>query len=143
MIFPAAGYLCMAVEAAFQVLDQKNKATVMNSLVAEGGMRSIHEKFFDIGSYETTEFSVKSALSLPENTGIETFFELRPIAWTNNAASDTFFEFRVSSVVGSRDVWSEHAVGKIRVRPHEYGMWTLNSTRQDPTEYSSCVSQAT
>lgn len=118
--FPAAGYICMAIEAAHQVTDEQNRKTILQAIKA-GETKTLHRKILNIHSYELTDLRIKAALTLSDDAGVETLFELRPIEWTNDSQAEHYFGFKVTSVSKSSDSWSTHAVGNIRIRPVGYG----------------------
>ncbi|KAL9069652.1 MAG: hypothetical protein Q9157_006092 [Trypethelium eluteriae] len=93
IVFPAAGFLCAAIEAANQ------KAKLTNDC--------------NIESFHLREVSIGAALMVPENADeTEVFFSLRPYNENSRGSSDSWEEFRVfsSSVEGSS---IEHCRGLI------------------------------
>jgi acyl transferase domain-containing protein len=93
IVFPAAGYCCMAIEAAHQ------RAT---------------EKAVRIRGYTIREFSIGQALVVPEQAGeVEVMLSMRPHNPSIRVVSDIWDEFCVFSVSGP--TWTEHCRGLIRV----------------------------
>lgn len=93
IVFPAAGYIAMAIEAISQALG-----------VTDCDSRDIHLRQFNIGK--------AFPLSADENdTGIEVFTHLRPMQLTLTANSTKWYEFEIIS--HEKGVTISHATGKI------------------------------
>ncbi|KAL4922406.1 hypothetical protein BDW62DRAFT_197082 [Aspergillus aurantiobrunneus] len=95
-VFPAAGYLCLALEAVTQVVEVNGR------------------KATDIESYEFYNVSLQSALMIPGDGGVETLFamKLKPL---NKSQRFRFrYDFTLESVVGEE--FREHCRGTIEVR---------------------------
>ncbi len=100
VVYPAAGYICAAVEAARQ------------QALAAG---------VEIEGYELREVSLGQALIIPESsdTGESAMFtSLRPYAESSKASSAVWSEFFIHSCDGD-DNWTEHCRGLISVKPKE------------------------
>ncbi|KAF1988946.1 hypothetical protein K402DRAFT_461387 [Aulographum hederae CBS 113979] len=98
VIYPAAGYLAMAIEAAFQ------RAVAAN---------------VEIEGYEMREISIGQAMIIPEASGeVESMLTMRPYAENSRGSSDVWDEFRVFSA-SDDGTWTEHCRGLISVRPKE------------------------
>ena len=110
IVYPAAGFLCMAIESISQV-NEKNRLTV-----SQYNLRSI-------------EFT--TALIIPETSeGIEVQISLCPLEKKDN----TWHEFRIFSVDGSSR-WTEHCRGSISV---EVGEEAPSLTRRPNPEMLEC-----
>ena len=97
IVYPASGYLCMALEAVRQ---QASSHGETNSAV----------------SYSMRDVSFSRALRIPDNSqGIEVVFSLRPYPQTARHSSPVWDEFRVFSI-SSTGEWSEHCRGLISVQ---------------------------
>ncbi|KAE8163750.1 hypothetical protein BDV40DRAFT_299096 [Aspergillus tamarii] len=94
VVFPATGYLAMAVEA----LMQKNL-----SVGADGAGISVALRHVDL----------LKALPLPEQGSIELYTELRPLPISNVRDSKVWWEFQISSI--SKDGPTVRAKGSIRL----------------------------
>ena len=96
-VYPAAGYLVMAIEAAHQ------RAT---------------KRGVKIMGYKLREVNIGQALVIPESTGeVETVVQLRPYLEGTRVVSDIWDEFCVFSV-SSDDRWTEHCRGLVSVQKH-------------------------
>ncbi|KAB8208925.1 hypothetical protein BDV34DRAFT_189747 [Aspergillus parasiticus] len=96
VVFPATGYLSMAVEALMQ------KALPVG---ADGVGKSVALRHVDL----------LKALPLPEQGSIELYTELRPVAISNIRDSKFWWEFQISSI--SDDGPTVRAKGSIRLEP--------------------------
>lgn len=93
IVFPAAGYACMAIEAAHQ---------------------RASEKGLKIQGYDIREFSISQALVIPEQEEeVEVMISMRPQSATPRSVSDIWDEFCIFSVL--RSTWTEHSRGLIRI----------------------------
>jgi acyl transferase domain-containing protein len=96
VVFPAAGYICMAMVAASQ----------------------IYEEFPDalpILGHSLRNVNIKTALKIPEDQhGIEIIFSVELVD-TATARAPTWASFSVSSVARASDQWTEHCTGLIKV----------------------------
>lgn len=101
VVFPAAGYFAMAVEAARQMnIDSADPVEVY--------------------SFTLRNVSIKAALVVPDNdNGVETLCALHccNTGWVPQArrSSRQGYMFNVSSVTGQENTWNEHATGMIVV----------------------------
>ena len=95
IVYPAAGYVVMAIEAACQ------RATEMS---------------VNIIGYKLRNIVIRQALVIPEQSGeVETTLNLRPYNESARASSDIWHEFYVFSVTED-DHWTEHCRGLISVQ---------------------------
>ncbi|KAL8790242.1 MAG: hypothetical protein Q9195_006465 [Heterodermia aff. obscurata] len=109
VVFPAAGYLAMALEAIAQVFETK------------GG--DVH----DVHTYDIEDVNIKSALLLPaSDDGIEMFLTLEIPDWADSKVSNGSFEFVITSTVdhGLKHDFVEHARGRIGIAFSDTGMST-------------------
>jgi NADPH:quinone reductase-like Zn-dependent oxidoreductase/SAM-dependent methyltransferase len=96
IIFPGAGYLCMAVEAIKQVAQD----------------RQILEK---IRTYTMRDISFSKALAIPESpVKTEVQLSLRPFRGGNNKTDTIWEEFRISSL-SPEGAWNENCQGLISI----------------------------
>ncbi|OQE44094.1 hypothetical protein PENCOP_c002G01853 [Penicillium coprophilum] len=93
-VYPLAGYLVMAIEAA---------------------RRRAKQADIQISLFELREVMVGSALVLSDDTDAETTITLRPYAEGTRGSSNLWDEFRVCSWTPKRG-WTEHCTGQVRVR---------------------------
>lgn len=92
-IFPAAGYLAMAVEAISQHHHDEDGAGAL----AGFSFRSV---------------AINSTMQVPDDDfGVETILNLQATTLTNSKASDRWYEFKISSM--QNDAWTEHCQGLI------------------------------
>jgi acyl transferase domain-containing protein/NADPH:quinone reductase-like Zn-dependent oxidoreductase len=94
IIFPMAGYVTMAMEAAFQ------RATARNVK-------------FD--RYEFREISANRALLIEESTDVETMITLRPYNEGTKKSTDMWDEFRIFAWTADKG-WVEHCRGLVGVQ---------------------------
>ena len=95
MVYPAGGFVAMAVEAASQY-------------AAQSGIR--------VSGYNLRNISIGRALVVPED-GVETMFCLRPSSDDVQSTLQTWHDFSVYSVTGTES-WKEHCRGSISVQKH-------------------------
>lgn len=100
IVYPAAGYISMAIEASLQRSQLNGRAHA-------------------IQMYKLKDISIKSMLLIPDDvSGIETVFSLRPYNRSARTSSDDWDEFRVFSYnVGGE--WIEHCRGLVSVEYHK------------------------
>lgn len=92
-IFPAAGYLAMAVEAMSQHHHDEDGAP-------------------QIKGFSFRSVAINSTLAVPDDEfGVETILNLQATTLTNSKASEKWHEFKISSL--QNDVWTEHCQGMI------------------------------
>ena len=97
IVYPAAGYLAMALEASRQLARDN------------GGSKPI-------SGYELRDISIGKALLIPDSAdGVETVFSFRPYASNARGSSTKWNEFRVFSYL-EKEGWSEHCRGLIGAR---------------------------
>ncbi|KAI8632693.1 polyketide synthase [Xylariaceae sp. FL1651] len=114
MVYPGAGYVCMAVEAVFQLSQAKR------SLVHGYALRDV-------------EFS--QALVIPDDDiGIETLLAMRPCTG-RDLATKGWYEFEVHSVTGL-DNWTSHCRGFIQTLDQIRAQPSLSMTWKDSTAYT-------
>ena len=95
VVYPAAGYIAMAVEAAFQ--------------------RATERAVTNITGYRLREISVGSALIIPEQSGeVEVLATFKPYSESVRSPSDIWDEFCIFSVTEDNS-WTEHCRGLINV----------------------------
>ncbi|KAG9749737.1 ketoacyl-synt-domain-containing protein, partial [Aureobasidium melanogenum] len=91
VLFPAAGYCAMAIEAVTQSAESLK-------IVVEG--------------FTIQHLAIKAPLDLPSDGEIETLFDLHTIHSSTSQTDRKVFEFSLSSV-SANDRWTEHAFGTI------------------------------
>ena len=97
IVYPAAGYIAMAIEAALQRSRLKDLAVTPSS-------------------YELRDISFGKMLIVPDNAeGVETMFTLRPYNRSSRKSSDLWDEFRVFSY-STNEGWNEHCRGLVCVQ---------------------------
>jgi acyl transferase domain-containing protein/NADPH:quinone reductase-like Zn-dependent oxidoreductase len=103
VVFPAAGYFAMAMEAVTQ-LNELSSSPV------------------EIKSYVLRDISIQKALVTPDNDdGIEVLINLRPSAYASQSSSKTaWWDFSVSSIDVEKVV-KEHMVGSIAINARPRG----------------------
>nr|XP_036579356.1 polyketide synthase [Colletotrichum truncatum]KAF6786903.1 polyketide synthase [Colletotrichum truncatum] len=95
-VFPAAGYMCMAMVAASQVYDEFPNA-------------------LSVSGYSLRNVDIKTALKIPEDQyGIEIMLSLE-LTDTETAKKPAWATFSVSSVARDSDQWTEHCTGQVMV----------------------------
>lgn len=119
VVYPAAGYISMAIEAARQ--DALRKAGPVGSKEATAAA-------IEIDGYELRDVTLGQALIVPEDSGeVEAMISLRPFtesAMDNSTVWHEFFVYSCSTndtnttPMGApiTDNWSEHCRGRIAVR---------------------------
>jgi acyl transferase domain-containing protein len=96
IVYPAAGYITMAIEAAYQ--------------------RAIQRSVAKISGYRLRELVIGSALVIPENPGeVEVAITLKAFSDSVRSPSDLWDEFIISSVANDNR-WTEHCRGLISVQ---------------------------
>ncbi|KFY81215.1 hypothetical protein V499_00041 [Pseudogymnoascus sp. VKM F-103] len=101
ILYPAAGFCCMAIEAAAQ----------MSTLSATTEQKSISE-------YKIRDLSIARALVVPQTEeGVEIIFSMRPNPTNSITSSDTWSEFRIFSYTTAGG-WAEHCRGLVVVVYH-------------------------
>nr|QTE76000.1 ScyPKS [Scytalidium album] len=118
VVYPAAGYIVMAIEAAFQ------RAT---------------EKSLTINGYKLREVSIGSALVIPEQSeGVETLVTFKPHTDSIRAPSDLWDEFCVYSVTDDNR-WTEHCRGLIMVQTPQRTVNIIDGDVQAVAEKKSYI----
>lgn len=102
-VFPAAGYLAMAIEAVSQIHDDADGA---QSLVG----------------FTVRNVAIKSTMRIPDDEfGVETILHMNPVDMKYLKDSSKWYEFSISSVVPHGDLWIEHCSGTIKVETTCHG----------------------
>jgi len=96
-VYPMAGYLAMATEAAQRRVEQQEVA---------------------FSQFEFREVKVGAALVLTDDADAETVITLRPYAEGTRGNSDIWDEFRICSW-NTKRAWTEHCTGLVRVRANK------------------------
>ncbi|KAI0538759.1 putative polyketide synthase [Xylaria digitata] len=106
IIYPAAGYICMAIEAVRQLNESDNKA---------------------IRDYRLRDVDILKALIIPETgQGVDVQLFLEPVK--ENTLVRDWRQFRIYSATSPEDPWVENARGLIGVEFSGVGDFALNST---------------
>lgn len=90
MIFPAAGYIAMAIEALMQLVKDLDH----------------------IEDFILQQVRIRSALIVPESTGVEVMTSIRDFDKVLTDETDQWYEFHIYSVT-SENRWTEHCLGVI------------------------------
>ncbi|TVY83944.1 Reducing polyketide synthase [Lachnellula suecica] len=94
MVYPAAGFMIMAIEAACQ---------------------RAHTRAVEVAAYKLRDISIGQALLIPEyQPEIETMLSLRPYNESSKEVSSVWDEFCVFSVTDD-NIWTEHCRGLVSV----------------------------
>ncbi|MCJ1377213.1 hypothetical protein MMC17_000305 [Xylographa soralifera] len=92
-VFPAAGYLTMAVEAMSQIFQETANAS-------------------EIAGFTFRSVAINSTLQVPDDEfGVETILNMQAVTLTTSKISEKWYEFKISSVMS--DAWTEHCHGTI------------------------------
>lgn len=94
IVFPMAGYVTMAIEAASQRAASRN---------------------IKVDRYEFREISANRALLIEESTDVETMITLRPYNEGTKKSTDTWDEFRILAWSANKG-WVEHCRGLVGVQ---------------------------
>ncbi|KAI0895982.1 hypothetical protein F4806DRAFT_496108 [Annulohypoxylon nitens] len=114
VVYPGAGYLCMAIEGAWAQHQEQCK---------DGQ---------EIQGYQLRNIEIQQALIIPETIeGIEIQLTLHPCS-PKDISAIGWQEFRVCSVTGE-NVWSENCKGQIRVDTQPYQ--AINKSTPAHTDY--------
>ncbi|KAI5803013.1 hypothetical protein EDC01DRAFT_702745 [Geopyxis carbonaria] len=100
IVFPATGFLAMAVESVSQLHTELRAADAPPHTT-------------DISCFRIRDFVIKSAMMVPEEEGVEVLFELANVQITSISKSATKFGFKVSSLVAGQH--QENASGVIEI----------------------------
>ncbi|KAF1850336.1 uncharacterized protein K460DRAFT_400404 [Cucurbitaria berberidis CBS 394.84] len=102
VLFPACGYLCMAIEACRQL-----SVIEPSSILPQGSKDTLE--------YRLREVSISRALVVPESDeGIETLFSMRCQSSSGTSSLDAWHEFRVFSYTVDGG-WVENCSGSVSV----------------------------
>ena len=100
-VFPAAGYLTMAIEAVMQIHEE------------DPSLQSV-------AGFEFRDVAIKAAMPIPDDElGVETNLSLQPVSMTYHRGSLPWYKFSVSSATTSEDYWTEHCIGTVKVEENE------------------------
>ncbi|KAI1309753.1 putative polyketide synthase [Xylaria venustula] len=106
VVYPAAGYICMAIEAVRQLNEADNKV---------------------IGGYRLRDIDILKALVIPETSqGVDVQLFLEPVK--ENSLVQDWRQFHIYSAASSDEAWIENARGLIAVESFEADGFALNST---------------
>ena len=120
VVYPAAGFLAMAIEAVAQQTTQRS-----------GGGSPSESK--SASSFELREVTIGQALVIPDDSGeAEIIFSMRPFSTSVQFPSDVWNEFSISSV-SPDNRWTEHARGLVRAH--------LSSAKESRSDEVSTESQ--
>lgn len=93
LLYPAAGMMVMAIEAASQMVDESK----------------------EVSGYELRDVTIGSALVVPRDAaGVETSIHVRPRRTGTRDATHNWHEFTIYSRIG-HDGWSQNATGLLRI----------------------------
>ncbi|KAJ6013940.1 type I iterative polyketide synthase [Penicillium herquei] len=112
-VFPLAGYLSMAVEAAKRRAEQNDAV---------------------FSHFDFREVKTGSALVLSEDADSETTITLRPYAEGTRGNSDVWDEFRICSWNTKRG-WTEHCSGLVRTRVNKKLQSTVSNVAETEVDY--------
>ncbi|GES59003.1 hypothetical protein ATETN484_0003022500 [Aspergillus terreus] len=133
VVFPAAGFVCMAIEAGARLESERVR----------------------IKKIKLRDVIVKSALTLKEDSdqGCEVLLELHPVTSSSRTTSDDWYEFTISSYNESNE-YADHCHGRICV---EYGasaalkparkypdpeeLYARSDRRMNPVALYSCLGE--
>ena len=119
IVYPAAGYIAMALEASRQ-----------------HDLSSGHA--LPISSYELRNITIGKALIVPDNAdGVEIVFCLRPEFSSTGGSSQAWTEFRVLSYL-DKDEWSQHCQGQITVKYENATTDAVEAHREKVHKDSAC-----
>ncbi|OJJ39118.1 hypothetical protein ASPWEDRAFT_149949 [Aspergillus wentii DTO 134E9] len=120
-VYPLAGFLSMAIEAA---------------------QRRAAQHDIQFSHYELREVLVGSALVLTDDTDVETTISLQPYAEGTRGTSDTWDEFRIHSWNTKRG-WTEHCSGMVRVRaaPKQQAVVVSSATETEHNHIKTQISK--
>ncbi|OQE31225.1 hypothetical protein PENSTE_c001G09701 [Penicillium steckii] len=113
IVYPMAGYLAMAIEAA---------------------RRRAAQKEIPYSQFEFREVSVGAALVLTDDTYAETSISLRPYAEGTRGHSDIWDQFRIFSWSEKRG-WTEHCSGLVRVRTNKKQQTSVSNVAESEEKF--------
>ncbi|KAI0506887.1 putative polyketide synthase [Xylaria bambusicola] len=106
IVYPAAGYICMAIEAIRQLNEQDNKV---------------------ISGYKLRDIDILKALVIPESGhGVDVQLFLEPVR--ENSLVQEWRQFHIYSAASAEEPWVENARGLIAVESSELKGLALNSS---------------
>ncbi|KAI0435050.1 putative polyketide synthase [Xylaria sp. FL1042] len=106
VVYPAAGYICMAIEAVRQLNESDNNV---------------------IGGYRLRDIDILKALIIPETSqGVDVQLFLEPVK--ENSLVQDWRQFHIYSATSSEETWVENARGLISVENSEADGFAFNST---------------
>ncbi|PVH77199.1 putative polyketide synthase [Cadophora sp. DSE1049] len=94
VVFPAAGYIVIALEAVFQIAWTRSDVTIIG--------------------YSLRDVAIGAALIITEQAPVEVITSMRPYGNVDRSSSDLWYEFAVTSVTDDNR-WTEHCRGLISV----------------------------
>lgn len=101
VIFPAAGFITMAMEAAFQCHSEITDAP-------------------PIAGYTFRNVSVSSTLEVPDmEVGTDVVLNMQKTDSNSQNISANWYEFKISSLNIENDLWSEHCTGLVKIESYE------------------------
>ncbi|KAJ5082078.1 type I iterative polyketide synthase [Penicillium argentinense] len=112
-VYPMAGYLAMAIEAA---------------------RRRAAQKEIPFTQFEFREVSVGAALVLTDDAYAETSISLRPYAEGTRGHSDIWDQFRIHSWSVKRG-WTEHCSGIVRVRANKKQQTSVSNVAETEEKF--------
>ena len=95
VLFPAAGYIVIALEAAFQAASTRSDEAIIG--------------------YNLRDITIGAALIITEQAPAEVMTSLRPYGNTAKGSTDLWYEFSICSVTDDNR-WTEHSRGLISVQ---------------------------
>lgn len=103
VVFPAAGYITMAIEAVSQLHHET-------------------EDVPEVVGFSLRSVGISSTLRIPDDElGIETILNMHRAKLTTSNRSSKWYEFDISSVMPASDNWTEHCSGSISVETTREG----------------------
>ncbi|ETS86665.1 hypothetical protein PFICI_00493 [Pestalotiopsis fici W106-1] len=113
-VFPAAGYMTMALEAMAQVYTDLPES-------------------LDVSGYKLRNVAIKSALRIPEDDyGVEVILSLE-LDDAFNPKSPTWASFTISTISHGSNEWTEHCTGLVKAEiadPEEQTKISISSSRK-------------
>jgi acyl transferase domain-containing protein/NADPH:quinone reductase-like Zn-dependent oxidoreductase len=113
IVYPAAGYLSMAIEAAWQLCQEEHDTKVIG--------------------FTLREINIQSALVLTEQTESEVFISFRSPRYVVASLSQTWWSFYISSVTEDNK-WTQHCHGLITVHQDPNPVDDVTGNRESENE---------
>ena len=96
LVFPAAGYLAMAIEAASQ-------------------MHNDLDGVLPLAGFTIRNVAIESTLQVPDDEyGVEIILDMSPVDMKYLKGSPKWYEFSISSVASQGHLWTQHCSGTIK-----------------------------